>query len=936
MKELKQAIIEHLVSALLVLGAYAGRILLTPLLGQHAPYITFFPAVLFAAFFGGFWPGVTATGLSVLLASIFSSMPGGVPFTSDNGMIASLIIFTVNGIAISGLCEIMRRRMRQAEHLKIELAMRKDAEVAAEAIRSSEERFRLATSAGAVGVWEWDIAANHVSWSDSIYEIHGVEKNEFGHTVEAFASLVHPDDLGRVNQTIERSLQHGAPYELEFRSLKPDGTIIWIYTKAKVIRNHSGQAVRLLGATVDITRRRQAEVALSEAALSLTRERERLSIALRAGQLGVYEWKVGEHSVWWSPETFPVYGVSPETFIPTVETFSALIHPDDRVDLWRKTEETLAKRETFAHEYRIICPDGMVRWVANQSHVGLDSAGQVERITGVAMDITERKEAEAKLRYSEARYRSIFEGSALPVWEEDFSLVAERFEKLRSEGVSDFRAYFKSKPEEVRYLAGLVKIVDVSPASLEVLSVGSKEELLKKLPAYFQEESWEPFCEEMIALAEGKTRFFTEIPIVDSQGRRRVLSLHLAVIPGFESSLGRVMVSFLDITEKMRVSEELQTATTRALEANEAKDRFLAALSHELRTPLAPILAATHLLERRTDLPPSILEFVSIIKRNVNLEARLIDDLLDLNRIAHGKLCLSLSEVDVHEVIRQAVETCKVQLVEREHELELKLEAKASLVSGDWSRLQQIIWNLLSNAIKFTAPRGRISITTADNASGYLEIRVSDNGKGIDPQDLSRLFGAFEQGKDSTARNFGGLGLGLAISRGLTEMHNDKIHAVSDGKERGATFIVNLPVKERAVPSSPGAPLQQNVSRPGRAQRILLVEDNEDTGRLLKMVLDDSGHTVCLVGDVSSALQAGEREHFDLLLCDIGLPDGSGFDVVSKLRRQGTVDKAIAMTGFGMAEDIERSKKAGFETHLTKPVDIEELERLINEFESNH
>lgn len=930
MKELSRAITKYLVSALLVLGAYLCRILLLPLLGQNVPYITFFPAVLLAAFLGGFWPGVTATALSVLLATIFLGTAGEAQPASDNALLASLIIFTVNGIAISGLCEIMRRRMRQTEHLKLELEMRKDAELAAEAIRSSEERFRLATSAGAVGVWEWDIGANQVSWSDSIYEIHGVKKGEFGHTVEAFASLVHPDDLKRVNQTIEESLQHGAPYELEFRALKPDGAVIWIYTKAKVIRDQSGQAIRLLGATVDITRRRQAELALSDAALSLTRERERLSIALRAGQLGVYEWKVGESSVWWSPETFPVYGVSPENFVPTVETFGALIHPDDRAELWRKTEETLAKRETFAHEYRIIHPDGMVRWVANQSHAGLDSAGNVDRITGVAMDITERKEAEAKLRYSEARYRSIFEGSALPVWEEDFSLVAEHFEKLRSEGVLDFRAYLKSNPEEIRYLAGLVKIVDVSPASLEVLSVGSKEELLKKLPAYFQEESWEPFSEEMIALAEGKTRFFTEIPIVDSLGRRRVLSLHLAVVPGFERSLSRVMVSFLDITEKIRVSEELQAATKKALEANEAKDRFLAALSHELRTPLAPILAATHLLERRTDLPPSVLEFISIIKRNVNLEARLIDDLLDLNRIAHGKLLLSMGDVDVHEVIRQAVETCKVQLSEKEHELELQLNAKANVVKGDWSRLQQILWNLLSNAVKFTPPRGNILISTEDHGSDFIEIRVIDSGKGIDPDDLPRLFGAFEQGKDSVTRDFGGLGLGLAISRGLAEMHHGRIEALSEGKGKGATFIVNLPVEAKSETVAPAVPTEGRSGRTGRVQRILLVEDNEDTGTLLKMVLDSSGHDVCFVKSVSSALQAGEREYFDLLLCDIGLPDGSGLDVVSELRKQRAVNRAVAMTGFGMSEDIERCKRAGFDTHLTKPVDIDELERLID------
>jgi PAS domain S-box-containing protein len=372
---------------------------------------------------------------------------------------------------------------------------------------------------------------------------------------------------------------------------------------------------------------------------------------------------------------------------------------------------------------------------------------------------------------------------------------------------------------------------------------------------------------------------------------------------------------------------ESRQAREAAEGANAAKDRFLAMLSHELRTPLSPVLHATTLLEEAA-CPEPMRATIATIRRNVQLEARLIDDLLDLARIRNGKLQLQLEPADAHDLLRRAVEICQPDMAARNLHLTLELNARKTLLEADPARIQQIFWNLISNAVKYTPPDGSIHLRTADDeGAGTVRVEVTDSGIGIEAARLERIFDAFEQANSGRA---GGLGLGLAICRALATLHGGRIEARSGGSGNGATFMVTLPVAHEVQLSrsaAPAAPLQ-----PVQGLRVLLVEDHADTAATLQRLLSNSGYHVQTAIDVASAMRKLAEAEFDVLVSDIGLPDGSGLQLMPEFTKaaRGRIVAGVALSGFGMPEDLERSFSAGFHEHLIKPVDFALLRRALN------
>ena len=359
--------------------------------------------------------------------------------------------------------------------------------------------------------------------------------------------------------------------------------------------------------------------------------------------------------------------------------------------------------------------------------------------------------------------------------------------------------------------------------------------------------------------------------------------------------------------------------------ASKAKDNFLAVLSHELRTPLTPALAAaTYLAEDRT-LAPAFREELVSIQRSVQLEARLIDDLLDLTRITRGKIHLRRENVDAHTLLRRTLRIVDSDVRQKDLHLIVRCEARRYHVSADPVRLQQVFWNLLSNAIKFTDRNGRIDVNST-NRDGALLIRISDTGIGIDQAKQARIFDAFEQGEKTTGRQFGGLGLGLAISKSLVELHGGDISVQSDGSGKGATFAIALPCLELLAIDSTDQLRPQ--ARPSSDLRVLLVEDHVDTLRVLSSILTKDGFSVRTAASVADARRLLDCESFDVLVTDIGLPDGSGYQLMRAARESQRL-RGIAISGFGMEEDVQRSMEAGFEYHLIKPVDAQQLEALL-------
>ncbi len=384
------------------------------------------------------------------------------------------------------------------------------------------------------------------------------------------------------------------------------------------------------------------------------------------------------------------------------------------------------------------------------------------------------------------------------------------------------------------------------------------------------------------------------------------------------------------VTARKRVESELRKAKEEAEAASAAKDRFLAVLSHELRTPLA--------LEEDEALPLRVREELRMIHRNVGLEARLIDDLLDLSSITNGKLQLRACIQDIPEAVRQACDICRPQIEAKQLELRLRFTRSANAVQADPARLQQMLWNLVKNAVKFTPAGGWIEIATERVSEEQVRICITDSGIGIDGTFLSRIFDAFEQGEARVA-HFGGLGLGLAITKALAELHGGEVSAHSDGPGCGASFTLTLPAA--AEPASEDEPVSSQAPAASRAAaqdqprvRVLLVEDHEDTAWAMARLLHRAGCDVTHAATVAAAVELTSQEAFHMLISDVGLPDGSGHDLMRHIRgNQGSDGQArmhaIAVSGYGMEEDLRQSRDAGFDEHLVKPIGLQQLRDVI-------
>ena len=379
-----------------------------------------------------------------------------------------------------------------------------------------------------------------------------------------------------------------------------------------------------------------------------------------------------------------------------------------------------------------------------------------------------------------------------------------------------------------------------------------------------------------------------------------------------------------------QIARELAGRARELAEANQAKDHFLAVLSHELRTPLTPALAAAIMLETAKEFDPAgVRETMGVIRRNIELEARLVDDLLDYTGISKGKLQMHMAPVDLHLAVQHALDMCEPLIKNKRLRLKTEFAATSHWILGDSARLSQIAWNFLLNAVKFTPENGCITVRTSNSAQNRVKLEVIDNGIGITADLLPHIFEPFRQGGEGLNRRFGGLGLGLSVAHGLAEAHGGAIQASSGGPSCGTTIGVDFDTLTPPVSVTSGLPPAAPAA--GRSLRVLLVEDHDDTGRVLAQMLKRWGHTVVLAQSVAEGLAAAEEQGpFEVLLSDVGLPDGTGMDLLKKLGTKRPAH-AIAVSGLGMAQDLELSRDAGFSQHLTKPVTAERLKLLLEQ-----
>ena len=384
--------------------------------------------------------------------------------------------------------------------------------------------------------------------------------------------------------------------------------------------------------------------------------------------------------------------------------------------------------------------------------------------------------------------------------------------------------------------------------------------------------------------------------------------------------------------------------------ASRAKDHFIATLSHELRTPLTPVLALVSALQGDDRLPQDVQEDMATIFRNIELEARLIDDMLDITRIARGKLELQFETIDIRPIIEHAIKTCcALEAAEKMIICREYLTDGEHLARVDAARLTQVFWNLQKNAIKFTPVGGKIFVRTRrEQVQGvaHIVVEIEDTGIGIAPEVLPRVFGAFQQGDRSITQQFGGLGLGLAISKAIVDAHGGTITAQSPGVNQGSIFCVRLPlcqVATAAVEVEPANhPSAETPHAPERVHaHLLLVEDHPDTAHVMARMLRRAGFQVTAASNIAQALaetesarktvdDSGRARPIRLVISDLGLPDGNGYDLMRTLRSEYKL-RGIALSGFGMDDDIRRAEEAGFTKHLTKPIDFDSLLSAIRD-----
>ena len=557
--------------------------------------------------------------------------------------------------------------------------------------------------------------------------------------------------------------------------------------------------------------------------------------------------------------------------------------------------------------------DGSLIYLSGIVTPVLDRAGGLLGFTKVARDMTERKRHEeeyARLVAASERRRRIYETvlSSTP----DFNFVFD--------------------------LGG--RFTYVNAALLDLWRLGLDESLGRD----FFDLDYPPdlaarLDRQIRQVIDTKQPVRDETPYTSHLGERQYEYIFVPVL-GADGSVEAVAGSTRDITDRKRAENEVRAAKDDAEHANKAKDRFLAILSHELRTPLNPILLAVSAMLERTPEPGEVRPTLETIRQNVLLQSRLIDDLLDVMRIVQGKLPLIWEVADSHSLIHQAIQICQSEAFGKELRIEVDLGARGHYTNADPARFQQVIWNLVKNATKFTPGGGTITIRTRNEDGGgveHLVIEAIDTGIGVEPDTLPLIFDPFQQGDTKITRKFGGLGLGLAICRGIVESHGGELIAESEGKDRGTTFRIIL----KTIPSPEATDGEPTGSEPignepitspaaPSSLKLLIVEDEPATLRLMARLLRGLGHEVTTADTIASAL-AAEADGFDLIVSDIGLPDGSGLDLMRQIvTRRGPVP-SIALTGYGMEDDIQKSRDAGFTAHLTKPIDFTKLEAMIRQ-----
>jgi PAS domain S-box-containing protein len=770
-----------------------------------------------------------------------------------------------------------------ARRLLEEATARRAAEEYAAAIWEERERLRVTLHSIGDGVITTDTEGKVTFLNPVAEALTGWSEQEgaCGAPVTTVFNIINEQSRRPAVNPVVKALREGRIVGLANNTvlIAKDGTERPIADSAAPIRHRDGNVAGVVLVFRDVSEQRRAEEVARK-------NREILQLVHKIGRIGHWEWNSLTDENKWSPEIEALYGLSPGGFEGGYQGWSKLVHPDDLPRAEEDVRRALQTGEYFS-EFRVIWPDGCVHCLETRAHVFKDGHDKPVRIMGVNMDITQRKQQEEALRASEQRWRTMAE--ALP------NLVWTDLPDGQCDWLSSQWGKYTGIPENE--LLGLTWLE-------RVIHPDDRERTLA---------CWQAACadkadydlEYRIRRYDGEYHWFKTrgVPVRDQQGK---------IVYWFGTCT--------DIEDVKRLEAALR-------EADRRKNEFLATLAHELRNPLAPLRTGLQIL-RLANERAAREQAREMMERQIGQLIRLVDDLLDISRISRDRLELRKARVSLASVVENAVETARPFIDSKGHSLNVTLPSQTVYLDADLTRLAQVFWNLLNNSAKYTDPGGRIELS-AECQADEVVVTVRDSGIGIPPEAIPKLFVIFSQVDHSLERSQGGLGIGLALVKGLVEMHRGDVEAHSAGVGRGSEFVVRLPL-------APGDSRVENVpTSEGRAallrRRILIVDDNRDAASSLAMLLSLLGQDTRTAHDGLEALDVAAAFRPDVVLLDIGMPKLNGYDAARRIRQEpwGQTVVLVALTGWGQEDDRLRSREAGFNSHMVKPVDPTALEKLL-------
>jgi len=772
-----------------------------------------------------------------------------------------------------------------------DIAVRRRAEAQ---LRETAERLRLATDAADLGIWMWDVRTDTSTWeNERLYEMFGIPRGQEPiNTARFIAEFIHPDDAGPYQQAIRHTLETGARYHYEGRFYRAsDRALRWFEFTGLLRHDADGKPLGMIGTAADITTRKENELALRDA-------RIRLQAALNAAEIGTWIYDIPADRVTADENMALLFGLPIEQALAgaPLDLYTRAIHPDDLERVDALIAAAMRDRTPYEAIYRVRGADGRYRTAIARGRAEYAPDGTPVLLPGVVLDITEREQAEQELRAAETRFRTVI--------------------RSMDEGFCIVEVIFDDAGRAVDYL-----FVETNPAFDEQSGlVGAAGKTAKELVPGLESHWFETYGR--VARTGESVRVIEEAP---SMGRW--FDVYATRLEGPDSR--RVAVLFQDITAQKRNEEDLRRIAADLSETNRRKTEFLAVLAHELRNPLAPIRTGLELMRMEKAAPPSVTRIRAMMERQVGHMVHLIDDLLDIARISSGKVELKKTLLTLQSAIAGSVEASMPAIDARNHALAVDVPERTLWLDADPTRLTQVLGNLLTNAAKYTPAGGHIALSARQDGDDVV-ISVADDGVGIPAESLPRVFDMFSQVGRNMAHAQGGLGIGLSLVRHLVALHGGTVGAASAGPGRGSTFTVRLPLARPDPDARPGDRRAAEV-HDGTGLRVLVADDNVDAASMLAELLQLSGHEVRVAHDGRSALSAAESFRPELALLDIGMPGMNGYELAAALRQLdgGARTLLVAVTGWGAHDDRERARAAGFDHHLTKPVDLAALNRLI-------